>query len=387
MNSDNPSKKHSIVIDTIPLLSKLTGIGKYTFEITSRLMNAGQDLDFNFYYGYYSKNLYLPGAPSSGGLAKGITKILGNNYAFKKIARFGTLLLLKLLPGKFDLYWEPATAPLRHIKCRRLITTVHDFTFHLYPHWLQKENRQYIVKHFWKNIHRSDLIITGSEYTKKEIIEFLHIDPSRIHVIYHGVDHDNFKVYDSTILTSFADTHKIPEKFILFVGSIEPRKNLANTLLAYNSLSADFKKEFKFLLAGFSGWNNAAVMRIIDQDKANIINLGYLTDLELAYLYNLASVFIYPSLYEGFGLPPLEAMACGAPVITSRAASLPEVCGEAAYYVDAHDVADIAQGIYAVSTDEAMRTGMAQKSLEQAKLFSWEKSADAHLAVFHEILR
>lgn len=379
-------KKHSVIINATTLLSKPTGIGKYSFEISKRLLNSEKELDFTFYYGYFSKDLYLPHAQSSGRLAKDITRILGGNYVFKKIAQISKLMILKFLSQEFDLYWEPAITPIQNIKSKHLIATVHDFSFHLHPEWHQKENRQYIEKYFWKNIRSADRIITGSYYTKKEIIEFLGFEPDKVHVIYHGVDHNNFRVHDRNIVHDFAYSYKLPKKFILFVGSIEPRKNLKNALLAYKSLPQNYKKEFKFLLAGFSGWNNAEVMNLIEQEKENIVYLGYLSNLELAYLYNLADVFIYPSLYEGFGLPPLEAMACGTPVIVSNLASIPEVCGESVYYVDAYDVASIAEGIYKIATDEAMRNDMVKKGLERVKLFNWDKSAIEHLAVFHEVL-
>ena len=156
--------------------------------------------------------------------------------------------------------------------------------------------------------------------------------------------------YNAEALQVFKNVHKLPHKFVLFVGSIEPRKNLKNSLLAYNSLPDSFKKEYKFVLAGFKGWNNLEVMKIINEKQKNIVYLGYLSDHELAYVYNLATVFLYPSLYEGFGLPVLEAMASGTPVITSNTSSLPEVAGDAAVLIDppyeeAHEFARLSDAL------------------------------------------
>jgi glycosyltransferase involved in cell wall biosynthesis len=187
-------------------------------------------------------------------------------------------------------------------------------------------------------------------------------------------------------LNEFKTAQKIPEKFILFVGSIEPRKNLTNALKAYNSLPEAFKKECKFVLAGFSGWKNAEVMDMIRRERDNIVYLGYLSDLELAYLYNLASVFIYASLYEGFGIPPLEAMACGTPVIVSRSSSLPEVCGDAAYFVDPLAVDSISEGMYKVFSDSSMKETLVRSGIARAQSFSWDLSARSHLALFSEVL-
>jgi glycosyltransferase involved in cell wall biosynthesis len=127
-------------------------------------------------------------------------------------------------------------------------------------------------------------------------------------------------------------------------------------------------------------------MQIIKREGKNIVYLGYLSNLELAYLYNLASAFIYASLYEGFGIPPLEAMACGTPVIVSRSSSLPEVCGDAAYYVDPLSVDNISDGIFKVFADDALREGLASKGVIRAKSFSWDESARSHIALFNDIL-
>jgi glycosyltransferase involved in cell wall biosynthesis len=382
-------KRHSLVIDTIPLLSKFTGIAKYTFEISRRILEADQDLDLTFYYGYYRKKLYPPETAAASGeekAAKKLKSLMVKNHFLKKIARNGMLLTSGLFHKGSELYWEPNNVPIKQIKSKHLVTTVHDFSFHIYPDHHPKERREYIKKHFWKNIGMSDRIITGSGVIKNEIIDFLKFDPAKISVIHHGVDHDNFKVYDRKILDDFRTRYELPDRFILFVGSIEPRKNLKNALLAYNSLPDEFKRRYKFLLAGFSGWNNAEVMEIINREKENIIYLEYLADRDLACLYNLAAAFIYPSVYEGFGLPPIEAMACGVPVIVSRASSMPEICGDAAYYIDPHDVKNIAEGIYAISTDDVLRQNLFRKSLQQAEAYDWDRSAKEHLAVFNEVM-
>lgn len=376
----------SIVINTVSLLSKLTGIGKYTFEICKRVTQLGVHADINYFYGYFSKKLYMMDIPPSGKIVKIIKGYLSRLYPIKKTTRESLLFFSRFSSRTFDLYWEPNIVPLEHLKSRYLITTIHDFSFKHYPECLPKENKEYLQKHFWKNIRKSDRIITGSHYVKNEIIDLLHYDAARIKVIYHGVDHDNFKAYDRSVLSEFKAARNLPDTFILFVGSIEPRKNLKRVLMGYNALPDAFKKECKFVLAGFSGWKNAEVRDIIRREGRNIVYLGYLSNLELAYLYNLASAFIYASLYEGFGLPPLEAMACGTPVIVSRSSSLPEVCGDAAYYVDPLRVDGISDGMYKVFSDSAMRENLVQKGFVHAKAFTWDKSAQSHLSLFNEVL-
>jgi glycosyltransferase involved in cell wall biosynthesis len=325
--------------------------------------------------------------PPSGIFTKKIKNYLGRYYYLKKTTREFLLFLSRFSSQTFDLYWEPNIVPIEHIRSKYLVTTVHDFSFLHYPECLPQENKEYLQKHFWKNINKSDRIITGSQYIKDEIIEQLHYDAARVDVIHHGIDHDYFQRLDHSLLNRFILENDLPEKFILFVGSIEPRKNLKSALLAYNTLPNAFKKEYKFVLAGFSGWKNEEVMKIIKKEKDNIVYLGYLSNEELAYLYNLASLFLYPSLYEGFGLPPLEAMACGTPVIVSNNSSLPEVCQDAAYYIDPRSIESISDGILKVISDNELRSALKQKGIDRANMFSWDTSARKHLSLFHEVLQ
>ena len=375
-----------IVINTLSLLSKLTGIGKYTFELCKRITKLDLNAEIDYFYGYYSKKLYMMNIPPSGKIVKQIKGYLSRFYLIKKMTRESLLFVSRFSHRSFDLYWEPNIVPLEHLRSKYLITTIHDFSFQHYPECLPKESKEYLQKHFWKNIQKSDRIITGSNFIKGEIVDLIKYDAARIEVIYHGVDHDNFKPYDRSLMHKFKTMHRLPEKFILFVGSIEPRKNLKNVLMGYNSLPEAFKKECKFVLAGFSGWKNKEIMDIIRRERDNIVYLGYLSNLELAYLYNLASAFIYASLYEGFGIPPLEAMACGTPVIVSRSSSLPEVCGDAAHYVDPLRVDSISDGMYKVFSDSAMRENLVQRGFARAKTFTWDKSAQSHLSLFNEVL-
>jgi glycosyltransferase involved in cell wall biosynthesis len=322
----------------------------------------------------------------SGGFAKQIKNIRSRYHFVKKITRESLFFLSRFSLKTFDLYWEPNIVPIEHIRSRHVVTTVHDFSFQHYPECLPQERKEYLQKHFWKNIGKSDRIITGSNYVKDEIVGRLNYADADVEVIYHGIDHECFKEYDHSLLREFAAAHNLPGKFILFVGSIEPRKNLKNALLAYNSLPQAFKREYKFVLAGFSGWNNDEIMNSIRREKENILYLGYLSDPDLAYLFNLASLLIYPSLYEGFGLPPLEAMACGTPVIVSNSSSLPEVCKDAAYYIDPLSIESIREGIVKVISDSELRSMLRQKGLERAQLFSWDTSARKHLSLFNEVL-
>ena len=219
---------------------------------------------------------------------------------------------------------------------------------------------------FYNNLEKDRKIITVKYPDDKE----------------HGANWEYVITHKDDLKVSF----DLPKKFIFSVGSIEPRKNLLGLLKAYNLLSNELKKEYKLVLAGFKGWENKEIVDLINQDKENIFYLGFISDQELAKVYNLASCFLFPSFYEGFGLPVLEAMACGTPVVCSDSSSIPEVGGDAVVYCDPYDINDIKDKIEFVLKDSSLQQEMIKKGLERAQLFSWDKSADEHLKVFKSLL-
>jgi len=371
------SKKTRILVDSISLLSQSTGIGRYTYEISKQIKN-NKNFKTYFYYGYHSDKLL---EQSNKQKVLGAVSSLVKNYYIKKILRKFFVFLNKLYSPTYDIYWQPNFIPTESIKMKHLITTVHDFSFILYKEFHPKERIEFFENNFFKNIYKSDIIIAVSKFSKKEILDRLEFPESKVKVIYNGVNHDVFKIYDDMSLP-----FGLPKKFIFSVGSIEPRKNLRGLLAAYNSLDEKYKKEYNLVLAGFKGWQNNEIMEIINNNKEYIHYLGYISDIELAKTYNLASLFIYPSFYEGFGLPPLEAMACGTPVITSNVSSLPEVCGDAAIYCDPYNTNDIKEKIQLVLEDETLKKHLSKSGLKQASKYNWKKSAKEHLKIFKEVL-
>ncbi len=369
--------KPRILIDAIALLFPLTGIGRYTYEVANRLKNSST-IKYNYFYGYFSKNLLESNQKSN---LKRVKSIIQKIPLLKKISRKILKLLSRFFTSKYDLYWQPNFIPDNGINADKIITSVHDFSFIHYRNFHPKERIEHIEKYFFKNVIKSDIIITGSNFTKKEILERLPFKENKIEVIYHGIDHNLFKVYKKPKVD-----FDLPQKYILSVGSIEPRKNLIGLLKAYNLLDKYLKQEYKLVLVGFKGWENCEIMEIIEKNKKSIHYLGFITDEELAKVYNLASIFVFPSFYEGFGLPPLEAMACGTPVVLSNSSSLPEVGGDAVVYCNPHNTDDIKEKIEIILTDKTLQKKLITKGLIQAKKFSWEKSAQEHLAIFQELL-
>ena len=370
--------KPKILIDSIALLTPLTGIGRYTYEIAKEL-SKNSNIEYNYYYGYISKEL---GETEKKDHIKKLKKLFTHFSLLKKIARRIINITTSLSQTKYDLYWQPNFIPNSGIKAKKIVTSVHDFSFILHKDFHPKERIEYFERYFFQNVVKSDAIITGSHYSKQEILERLPaFSDQDVHVIYHGIDHSLFRLYEKEPLA-----FELPEKFILSVGSIEPRKNLIGLLQAYELLPLALKDSYKLVLVGFKGWQNQEIMEIMEKNKHNIIYLGFISDEELARVYNRATAFVFPSFYEGFGLPLIEAFACGTPVISSNRSSLPEVGSDAVLYCDPDDITDIANKIQQLLEDEALQQRLRQKGLQRAKLFSWEKSAKEHEKVFMSLL-
>lgn len=368
--------KSKLLIDSISVLSSLTGIGRYTYEVAKRINK--EEFKSSYFYGYCSQKLVHPSSEKN---LKSLKSIIIKNYFLKKIVRKLLTISSKLFAQTYDIYWQPNFIPNSGIKAKKIVTTVHDFSIILHKEFHRKETVEYFEKYFFKNIYKSDFIITGSNFSKQEILNRLDFDESKIKVIYHGIDHNIFRVKKDIKLDI-----QLPSKFIFSVGSIEPRKNLLGLLKAYDILSNNIKKEYKLILAGFKGWENSEVMNLINQNRDSIEYLGFVSDDELASLYNLSSLFIFPSFYEGFGLPVLEAMACGTPVVCSDSSSLPEVGGDAVVYCNPYDINDIKNKIEFVLNDTSLQQSMIAKGLKQAQKFSWEKSANEHKRVFKSLI-
>jgi glycosyltransferase involved in cell wall biosynthesis len=372
----------NIVIDAIPLISPHTGIGKYTYQIARHLREVDPVNEYQYFYGYFSRHLI---APQEGGAGKYKAKEM-----LKKIPLLGpTLRQIKSALGrfsrsKFDLYFEPNLVPL-DIPAQKTVVTVPDFSFRVNPEWHPRERVDYFEKVFWGKVKKADHIITISEFIRASAIQDFGFPEEKVTTIHLGYSKEIFKIYAAPELDSVAAKYQLPEKFILFVGSIEPRKNLLNLIQAYGMIGDALRAEVKLVLIGFKGWENGEIMNLLAKYHENIHYLGYVPEEDLGKIYNLASVFAFPTLYEGFGLPVLEAMACACPVVTSNVTSLPEVCSDAACYVNPLKPESIAQGLVKTLCEQEWKDSLIKKGLSRCQQFSWEKSAREHLKVFEKV--
>lgn len=308
------------------------------------------------------------------------------NYCLQKILAWPKL---DKVVGGVDIFWSP------HINFSRLsantkhVLTIHDISFLHYPEFFSYR------KNFWhqalalkKLVAKATAIVAVSENTRQDIIEFLGVPAEKVHTIYSGlnVKADMPRPEEERL---FIKKHELKKRFILYLGTIEPRKNIAGLIYAYNCLrdnNIDLV-DVQLILAGANGWRTKDIYRAWEDSpyRRDIKFLGYVSPQEKELLYRRAEVFIYPSYYEGFGLPPLEAMAHNLPVITSNVASLPEVVGGAALTINPYDINEIAKALELVIIDPELKTSLIKAGQEQIQKFSWEKTAKEYLALFKSL--
>lgn len=275
--------------------------------------------------------------------------------------------------GDIDIFFSPHFLPIALPKnCKRVIT-FHDLSFKHHPEFFSGSRKLWHWLTFPESqAKKTDKIITDSQSTKEDLVKIYGIEPEKIRVIYLGIS-ENFKQVKSN-----------KEKSILYFGTIEPRKNIAAVIKAFEVLKNDFK-DLKLTIAGAKGWLYKDIFKQVEKFRKDIIFTGVIDDKDKPRLYNSAGVFVYPSFFEGFGFPPLEAMACGVPTIVSNTSSLSEVVGNGAIMIDPYNVDELVLTIGNVLEDKDLRNDLITKGLKQAKKFDWNKTAKQILDIFYKL--
>jgi glycosyltransferase involved in cell wall biosynthesis len=260
------------------------------------------------------------------------------------------------------------------------IVTVHDLARSCFAFGRETITEKILLTLGMRYIKRSSHIIATSQNTRNDLMKYLNIPSDKMTVIYNGIDHNLFKPYDVKLLN---------KPYIIYAGSERPRKNLGRLFEAFARLKKEFP-ELKLAKAGAYGRSEKYRRDTINKIESlgisqDVVFVDHIPDIDLAHYYSSAALLAFPSLYEGFGLPPLEAMACGCPAVTSNTSSLPEVVGEAGIMVNPYDTDGLAQAMRLVLTDDKLRDDMIRKGLEQSKKFSWEKTAEQTLEVYNKV--
>jgi len=375
-----------IGIDIRTLLdARPSGVSEYVLNLLKEMFKLDTANEYRLFYNCFGDCPNLPEFKQAN------VKLIKYNYPNKVL----NYLLFKIFNYPkldkdlaVDVFFMPHLNFIGLSVGAKSLLTVHDLSFLKYPEFFSAR------KNFWhrlvkakKLLKRFSLVIAVSENTKRDIMELGGINPDKVKVIYSGVGEEYKKLplinYQFSV-KRVRDKYNLPERFILYLGTIEPRKNVDGIIRAYNQLrvmSCELR-DYKLIIAGARGWKSENIYREWDKSafKNDIKFLGYVEPDDKIYLYNLASVFIYPSFYEGFGFPPLDAMACSVPVVASFASSLPEVVGDAALMVDPYNINDLAGALEKVLVDENLKNKLIARGLEQAKKFSWRETARAYLS-------
>jgi glycosyltransferase involved in cell wall biosynthesis len=285
---------------------------------------------------------------------------------------------------------------LPRFKRMRAVFTLHDLIFRFFPQHHLPRNRMYLTLAMPLFLRRSDRIICVSEQTRRDAQRLYHVPDAKLRVIYEGVDPRFRRVTDPDALQRARERYHLPARFLLAVGTIEPRKNLSTLFDAYATLLEDSSVHLQspianlnVVVAGKQGWLVESTLQAVRERglDGKVQFTGYVADEDLPALYTLAEAFAFPSVYEGFGLPPLEALACGTPVVCSIASSLPEVMGDAALLVPPLDARAWAEALGRVLADASLRHDLAERGPRQAARFTWAEAARQTRAVYDELLK
>jgi glycosyltransferase involved in cell wall biosynthesis len=273
---------------------------------------------------------------------------------------------------------------------KRSVYSFLDLILCKYPDYFgTKADHEKFVQHMRLALGFSDRIIAISESAKKDVMDTFGVPENKIDVVYLGLDMNKFKKLDSQDVESFRQEFSLPDKYLLYLGTDYPHKNLVNLLIAFAQImNKEEMKDYFLVIAGNKGYQAGQkyLAKYLDPVKKRVINLGHFPDDKITHLYNAADIFVYPSLYEGFGLPVLEAFACEVPLVCSQATSLPEVAGDAAYMVDATDPGQIAKAITNIVRDPVLRQSFVEKGRRRVKEFTWEKCAKNTYEVYRRAL-
>lgn len=294
-------------------------------------------------------------------------------------------LAAELLPHRLDLLHSPDFIPPVAGAKRRVIT-VHDLNFYYYPQFLTAESRRYYLGQIEWAVGVADQIMADSHQTRQDLIERLNVPAEKVTTIHLAANPVYAQPRPAEQVEKVLARHHLPAGYILFVGTLEPRKNVPALIKAYHRLRQETAVDVPLLLAGRKGWLYDEIFATIDELelRPHVHHLENLPDEELACLYRAAGVLALPSHYEGFGLPVLEAMHNGCPVICSNRGSLPEVGGSAALLLDPDDIDGWVETIHRVLSDSELRREMVAKGYPQAQGFTWRKTAEATLAIYRQ---
>ncbi|TLS52011.1 glycosyltransferase family 4 protein [Paenibacillus antri] len=371
----------NILVDAQPLLGPATGIARYVKSI-GELMQEDPHIQATFWINRLVKSIHLDaGWP-----------VHNNRYPYKLIRRFMKPNLLYDLPvdafarTKYDLF-HGTNFTIQPIRKRCSVVSIHDLAFLRNPNTTSAKIYAHHSKWVPYSAQRAERVIAISEQTKEDIVELLHIPESKVDVIHLAAD-KKFKPVPSEAVRDTICKYNLPESYFLFVGTLEPRKNLLGLLQSFNQLKKTFHSEAKLVIVGAKGWKFDPIFQYVQEHglQQEICFTGFIADEDLPAIYTGALAFVFPSWYEGFGIPLLEAMGCGVPVIASNASSIPEVVGDNGILLPPDAFEEWADAMRQFEIDSRHRDSYIEKSLERATRFGWEQTYEKTKSTYRKAL-
>ena len=373
-----------IGLDGFPLLAPRTGVGHYTFELARALALLGPSDAFE---------LVAPG-PFPSSVIEDIRLNCPDNLRAVN-AEANSIRRRRWWAVGLPLYLRKASLNLFHgtnyevplWSKRRSVLTIHDLSILLHADTHRADLARRARRRLPVMARSASMIITATECVRREICEHLHVKADRVAVTPYA-PRSGFQAMPAAQTHQTKQRLGIEDDFILFVGTVEPRKNLLTLVRAFDQILRQTSRRPQLVVVGAVGWLMEELFAFIKESSISdrLLLTSYLDDDDLRALYSSCRVFVYPSIYEGFGLPPLEAMACGAPVIASNIATFRETLGSAAQLFEPNDVEALATSIVGILDDEDRRRALSQRGLEQAAKFSWKRTAQLTLEVYREVL-
>jgi alpha-1,3-rhamnosyl/mannosyltransferase len=367
-------RRLSVCVDGVPLLFRSAGVKNYLFYWLAAMERAG--LDLRVY-----PRLSVPTELNHEGSVRGGVGTLGR-LALWHLANLGPHHLLDGVAPPSDIFHAAKLLyPPRRV---RLTATIHDTTVWSMPELHTAGNvaaEKLMAERVW---NRADGLIAVSEQTRQDAVRMLGIDERRIEAIHHGIAPAYFEISEAGA-AQVRKLYALERPYVLFVGTVEPRKNVALLLDAWQGLPEDVRREFALVLAGPAGWASDAVLERLKISGPDVRYLGYVPEPDLPGLFAGAALFAYVSLYEGFGFPVAQAMAAGVPVLTSAVSALPEIAGGAAELVDPRSEQAVRDALGRLLTSDSRRRELAQAGRRRAADFRWERCAQRSLAFFERV--
>ena len=377
----------TIAVEAQSLVGVKTGVAYYLQHLLLHLARLDPEtlyeaVTFNFFW--RRRRCLFPEKPPNL-REREIGLLPGRLYSY--LLKRNRVPAIDLLAGHPDLFFFPNFVRYPLLRSRSVVT-VHDLTFVHYPRLVEEKNLEYLRRFVRRSLHLADRVIAVSHWIRQEVLEIFRLPEDKVVAVPHGVDRERFRPASPQAVAAVRRRYGLNgAPYLLAVGTLEPRKNLPRLLEAYARIPQ--RGEVRLVLAGCRGWLYGDIFETLRRQRleGEVLLTGYCPEADLPALYSGASVLVYPSLYEGFGMPILEAMACGTPVIASNRGAMAEVAGDAAVLVDPEDTAAIADAVSRLLEDASARESLAARGLERAAAFSWEAAARRTRAVFQEAMQ